>query len=517
MRILDFADGFESSTEPTIVGLDADEVTVAPSGNLESTDVQAALEELQGDIDTINGSLGEPDGIATLDSNGKVPIDQMSATVIIDVYSVADITARDALTVQEGDVAVVDDDGSGAAQSYIYNGTSWVVLIADASLLAHANSTTGIHGVTGNLVGTSDSQTLTNKTIVAANNTVTTASSGNLAATELNAALAELQSDIDTRALDADLDAHTGDTSDAHDASAISVTPAGNLLATDVQSALEELDSDLDDHITNPTDAHDASAVSYDNGTSGLTADEVQSAIDEVAGLVGGGGSLPVTTKTTTYSITALDAIILCDTSSAGFTVTLPTAVGNTGKEFHIYKISSDANILTVDTTSSQTMNGFLTWTLAGQYSRFILFSDGSNWIVRQAPNRIQTKLLTGDISSAQTMADLTFSNLIVGKKYKVYLQAWIGSLGTTSASAFVSISHNGATIGRATHAMGGASTQNEDNEHSTVVTFIAAATTLTFVFAESGTAICYGNNTQTETFAQLEELNNNLEQVSAF
>ncbi len=41
-------------------------------------------------------------------------------------------------------------------------------------------------------------QTLTNKTIVAASNTITTAATGNLSSTNLNAALAELQGDIDT-------------------------------------------------------------------------------------------------------------------------------------------------------------------------------------------------------------------------------------------------------------------------------------------------------------------------------
>lgn len=86
----------------------------------------------------------------------------------------------------------------------------------DADLDTHVADTTA-HGTTGNVVGTSDAQTLTTKTIVVANNTVTTAASGNLAATELNAALAELQTDIDTRALDADLDAHTAAT-EAHGA-----------------------------------------------------------------------------------------------------------------------------------------------------------------------------------------------------------------------------------------------------------------------------------------------------------
>ena len=70
--------------------------------------------------------------------------------------------------------------------------------------------------ITGDIVGTTDTQTLTAKTIVVASNTITTAANGNLTSTELNAALAELQTDIDTRALDADLTTHENDTTNPH-------------------------------------------------------------------------------------------------------------------------------------------------------------------------------------------------------------------------------------------------------------------------------------------------------------
>jgi hypothetical protein len=87
------------------------------------------------------------------------------------------------------------------------------------------------------------------------------------------------------------VDDHISDAADAHDASAISNVPAGNLAATEVQAALNELQTDIDTraldsaltaHINDTADAHAASAISYDNATSGLTAVEVQAAIDEV-------------------------------------------------------------------------------------------------------------------------------------------------------------------------------------------------------------------------------------------
>lgn len=87
--------------------------------------------------------------------------------------------------------------------------------------------------------------------------------------------------------------AHAGDTTDAHAASAITNTPAGNIAATTVQAALNELDSELSagiatansnltSHLNDTSDAHDASAISYAGGT-GMSATDVEAAIDELA------------------------------------------------------------------------------------------------------------------------------------------------------------------------------------------------------------------------------------------
>jgi hypothetical protein len=84
------------------------------------------------------------------------------------------------------------------------------------------------------------------------------------------------------------LDAHIVDTSDAHDASAISYAGGTGMSATDVEAAIDELatektdDSALTTHLNDTSDAHDASAISYAGGT-GMSATDVEAAIDELA------------------------------------------------------------------------------------------------------------------------------------------------------------------------------------------------------------------------------------------
>ena len=82
------------------------------------TGLQTALDNKLDD-----SQLGAANGVASLDAGGKVPSNQLPALALTDVNVVADNAARDALVVQEGDVAIV-----GGTNSYIYDGTTWQTL-----------------------------------------------------------------------------------------------------------------------------------------------------------------------------------------------------------------------------------------------------------------------------------------------------------------------------------------------------------------------------------------------------
>ena len=93
---------------------------------------------------------------------------------------------------------------------------------------------------------------------------------------------------------------------------------------------------------------------------------------------VNGSFSAKYVAKTANYTATISDYTIDC--TSGTFTVTLPTAVGITGR---IYVIkNSGAGAITVATTSSQTIDGSTTYTLGTQYKYVVLQSNNSAWIV---------------------------------------------------------------------------------------------------------------------------------------
>lgn len=89
-----------------------------------------------------------------------------------------------------------------------------------------------------------------------------------------------------------------------------------------------------------------------------------------------------IQTKTANYTVLITDDVVLV--SGSAFTLTLPTAVGNTGKVLTLKKTdSSFANIITIDANSTETIDGNLTVTMNTQNETYVIFSDGSNWQIK--------------------------------------------------------------------------------------------------------------------------------------
>jgi hypothetical protein len=89
-------------------------------------------------------------------------------------------------------------------------------------------------------------------------------------------------------------------------------------------------------------------------------------------------------TVSTTYTLTPTDHVIMADATSSAFTITLPTAVGFNGR-YTIEAVTTTTNLVTLNTTSSQTIDGSSNTTLgtgaSGAYwSSVDLVSDGANW-----------------------------------------------------------------------------------------------------------------------------------------
>jgi hypothetical protein len=88
-----------------------------------------------------------------------------------------------------------------------------------------------------------------------------------LVATNVQAAIDEVEGRVQTA--EGGLSGHISQLVDAHDASAISSIPSGNLVATDVQGALNELQTDVDSRATSSALSSHTSASSGVHGVTG--------------------------------------------------------------------------------------------------------------------------------------------------------------------------------------------------------------------------------------------------------
>jgi hypothetical protein len=237
----------------------ASAITNTPSGNLVATTVQAALNELQSELDSL------PDPITyegTYNATTNTPALVDGTGNIGDLYQV--------------NVAGTQDFGSGnitfaVGDKVVYNGAiyeKWDMTDSVTSVFGRNGVVTSANGdYTASQVTNVPAGTIAATTVQAAINelegdVVAAAGAASAAQADATQALADA-ADALAAAGDAQdtADNHISDTTGAHAASAIANTPSGNLSATDVQGALNELQSEIDNFA--PGSAGDIQETSF--------------------------------------------------------------------------------------------------------------------------------------------------------------------------------------------------------------------------------------------------------------
>lgn len=87
-------------------------------------------------------------------------------------------------------------------------------------------------------------------------------------------------------------------------------------------------------------------------------------------------------TKTSNYTVTTSDTVLLADAASGNITITLPAASSSSGYRFFIKRIDNSGNTVTVQRAGSDTIDGATSQTLDLQYTSITVVSNGSNWYI---------------------------------------------------------------------------------------------------------------------------------------
>lgn len=137
------------------------------------------------------------------------------------------------------------------------------------------------------------------------------------------------------------------------------------------------------DGAVGPTGAKgDTGATGADSTVAGPTGATGPAGATGATGATGtsGGSFTAYVINDASYNITPTSGAhaYLCGSTS---TITLPTAVGNTAT-FTIKKTSYGSGVLKVATTSSQTIDGYLTYSLSTTNQAITVVSNNSNWFV---------------------------------------------------------------------------------------------------------------------------------------
>lgn len=88
-----------------------------------------------------------------------------------------------------------------------------------------------------------------------------------------------------------------------------------------------------------------------------------------------------VQTVTSAYQILVTDGVVLANATSAGFTVTLPSAASVAKQTFFVKKIDATGNIVTISGNGAN-IDGSAQQTLDAQWESILVVSTGSAYYI---------------------------------------------------------------------------------------------------------------------------------------
>jgi len=126
------------------------------------------------------------------------------------------------------------------------------------------------------------------------------------------------------------------------------------------------------------------------------------------------------TVKTGTGTLTTGECGLVKLSATSSYTLGLPTAIGNTGRYYCLYKSDNNSNLITIDAYEDETINGQLTYTgLNYQYAFVILKSTGVEWIIlsygfKNVTDDAQLKREAGDLNTFDEKTPLLDDDIIL-------------------------------------------------------------------------------------------------------
>lgn len=160
---------------------------------------------------------------------------------------------------------------------------------------------------------------------------------------------------------------------------------------------------------------------------------------------------LSVLSKTANYTVTVgdgEDVLVLVNATSGAVTLSLYTAIGNSGRKLRVIKTDTSTNTVTVDPFGSQTINGATTLVLRTQYDATAIASDGTNWL--QLYRGLFPQVLSKSADYTVAVADgddVTVLMDATGAARTVTLYTAVGNIGRRVIAKKTDSSTNAVTI----------------------------------------------------------------------